>query len=142
MESGILNIPTGLKINHRVLVTDRDTKISYEGVVVYTEVALINSAFPCGNKTEYIYVNFDDHTAYSTWLKRGSHLISIREHGTLDKCVVREIRKENGKIKELTVGNELRLIPPINLCSKEYKILPNKIDSMLVPRLIFNLQSL
>jgi hypothetical protein len=140
MNSGILNIPTGLKINNRVLVTERDTKISFEGTVVYTELAPINTAFPMGNKTEYIYVQFDDPAAYQTWLKKGSPIIAIKEHGSLDKCVVREITKENGKMKDITVGNELRLIPPINLYSKEYKIAPNKIDSMLVWRLAYNLQ--
>jgi hypothetical protein len=140
MNSGILNIPTGLKINNRVLVTDRDTKISFEGTVVYTEFAPINIAFPMGNKTEYIYVQFDDPAAYQTWLKKGSPLIAIKEHGALDKCVVREMIVENGKMKELTVGNELRLIKPISLYSKEYKIAPNKIDSMLIWRVTYNLQ--
>jgi hypothetical protein len=140
MNLGILNIPTGLKINNRVLVTERDTNISFEGVVVYTELAPINAAFPTGNKTEYIYVQFDDPSAYQTWLKKGSPLIAIKQHGALDKCVVREMIVENGKMKQLTVGNELRLIPPINLYSKEYKITPNKIDSMLVWRVAYNLQ--
>jgi hypothetical protein len=140
MDSGILNIPTGLKVNNRVLVTDRDTKISFEGTVIYTEVSPINAAIPIGNKTEYIYVRFDDQNAYKTWLKRGSPLIAIKERGSFDKCVVREITIENEKIKEITVGNEYRLVPPINLCSKEYKITPNKIDSMLVWRVAYNLQ--
>ena len=140
MDSGILNIPTGLKINDRVLVTERDSEISFEGVVVYMEVAPINISFPMGNKTEHIYVQFDDPAAYQTWLKRGSPLIAVKEHGALDKCVVREVRIENGKIKDITVGNEFRLMPPVNLYSKEYKIAGNKIDSMLVWRIAYNLQ--
>jgi len=140
MDSGILNIRTGLIVNDRVLVTERHTNVSFEGVVVYTEVAPINAAFPNGNSTEYIYVKFDDLSAYQTWLKRGSPLIVMKESRSLDKCVVREIIIEDEKMKELVVANEYRVIKPINIFNREYKIGPNEIDSMLVWRVAYNLQ--
>ena len=137
MDSGILNIPTGLHVNDRVLVTERLQNISFEGTVVYTEIAPINAGLPYGSTTEYIYIRFDDPSAYFTWLKRGSPLIVKRDHGSLNKCVVREI---NTRDNIISVGEKFRLFIHGNMGN--YNITSKDIDSMLVWRVAYNLQKI
>ena len=76
------------------------------------------------------------------WLKRGSPIIVIKEHGGFEKCIVREMVIENEKIKEICVRTECRLIDLFHNSYREYKITPNKIDSMLVWRVEYNLQKI
>jgi hypothetical protein len=104
----------------------------FYGKVTYIEYVPTLKCLPNGEKSECVYVRFDNPEAYSLWLLKGSQLISIRKKGAYDKCVIRKSQFSENAITEMTVCSEECALSPVNSASFDYKISLNEIDSMLI----------
>jgi hypothetical protein len=134
MDKRFLNVRSEFVVGDTVNVTRNETGEKFQGVVSFLEMAPINRAIKDGDHTEYIYVKFEDRSAYSSWLSRGSAIMIQRKYKSVQKYVVCKL---NGEYMTAIhdAGGYL-----MNVQEDEFS--PNDIDSMLIWRVAYTIDKI
>jgi len=88
MDRRFLNTCSEFCVGDVVNVTFDGTGKRFKGVVSFLEMAPVNRGIKNGDQTEYIYVKFEDRTAYSSWLTRGSAVMVQRKYRSIKKYIL------------------------------------------------------
>ena len=131
MDLLLLNEKHNLRKGNQVIVTDRQTNVSYQGKI-YDIVNLPINKYINDLKNvfiDYFYVSFPNEV-YCQLLCRGSEVIYNYTQATIGNVVL----DSNGKIEKI-----YRQDP---LCGSEYEINFHQINAMLVWRVAYDIKSI
>lgn len=132
MDKRFLNARSEFRVGDIVNVTREETGKRFKGVVSFLEMGPVNRAKKTGDQTEYIYVKFEDRSAYSMWLQRGSSVMVQRKYRSLQKCILCQF--DDARVTAIhDDGGYLINIP-------EVEISANNIDSILIWRVAYTVE--
>jgi hypothetical protein len=95
-------------------------------------MAPVNRAQKNGDQTEYIYVKFEDRSAYSSWLQRGSSVMIQRKYRSIQKYILCQF--DDSRVTAINDnGGYLMNIPEVEISADD-------IDSILIWRVAYTIE--
>ena len=132
MDKRFLNTRSEFCVGDVVNVTRKETGKRFKGVVSFLEMAPVNRAQKNGDQTEYIYVKFEDRSAYSSWLQRGSSVMIQRKYRSIQKYILCQF--DDSRVTAINDnGGYLMNIPEVEISADD-------IDSILIWRVAYTIE--
>jgi len=102
MDRQFINKPSGFSIADQVIVSmaipEPNKNGRFHGFVYSNEMLAVNPASgPFTDRTEYIYVSFNDPAAYDMWLMRGSPVVCMMNNESR-YCTIETVAKNSAGI--------------------------------------------
>jgi hypothetical protein len=132
MDRRFLNTRSEFYVGDVVNVTRDETGKKFKGVISFIEMAPVNRSQKNGDQTEYIYVKFEDRSAYSSWLTRGSSVMLQRKYRSVKKYILCQLDDD----RMTAIRDDGGYL--INIA--EVEISEDDIDSMLIWRVAYTIE--
>lgn len=132
MDRRLLNMRSEFCVGDVVNVTRVETGKQFKGVISFLEMGPVNRGIKNGDQTEYIYVKFEDRTAYLSWLTRGSAVMVQRKYRSIKKYILCQF-EDNHVTAIHDDGGYLINIPEVEISADD-------IDSMLIWRAAYTIE--